>query len=441
RSQVQEELAIPSAASPQGGGNFVDLTDEASLQTRTTAGSSGTLSAPVYTAAVTTVSKPVTASKATAGVNPDLAGLSHPEGSESSEDSFYEIPEMDSNAAKRWYVPSFLRRKTKILSLKSKLAEKEAEAAEVIRLRDQVSSLSGEKSSLAAEVSYLKVTVSQKDHDISLLDSRATSLASELEDAKAACTEAGNKMVSLASKRDRLLSEVSSFRVGFQDFKAKMEAQQEERWLLTHGLKLALLKCLKSSEYQGVLSHALGQAIDFGMQEGLAAGQEHGVAGRGLSVVDAYDSEGAKARYINAVKSLEDAYFPLVDLLRSKKDAGMDEVLDCFLLDGPLADLPETAQLQLCLEQLTILIHHTGDKTVVGETSLSFALMNVHSRATGARKHAAALRKLMIDIVSEPLSSQTWLAKLETDTQETDKNKAKNDKTEYGMEKIEKKDK
>ncbi|GJY96843.1 hypothetical protein Tco_0513753 [Tanacetum coccineum] len=60
-----------------------------------------------------------------------------------------------------------------ILRLKSQLAEKEAEAAEVIRLRDQVSSLSGEKSALTAEVSLLNVTVTQKDHDISLLNSRA----------------------------------------------------------------------------------------------------------------------------------------------------------------------------------------------------------------------------------------------------------------------------
>ncbi|GJR79830.1 hypothetical protein Tco_0150615 [Tanacetum coccineum] len=46
-----------------------------------------------------------------------------------------------------------------ILRLKSQLAEKEAEATEVIRLRDQVCSLSREKSALTAEVSVLKVTV------------------------------------------------------------------------------------------------------------------------------------------------------------------------------------------------------------------------------------------------------------------------------------------
>ncbi|GKD95974.1 hypothetical protein Tco_1379871 [Tanacetum coccineum] len=74
------------------------------------------------------------------------------------------------------------------------------EGAEVIRLRDQVSSLSREKSALTAEVSALKVTVTQKDHDISLLNSRATCLESTLDDAKVAFAEAGNKITSLASE-------------------------------------------------------------------------------------------------------------------------------------------------------------------------------------------------------------------------------------------------
>ncbi|GJS94676.1 hypothetical protein Tco_0801644 [Tanacetum coccineum] len=97
-----------------------------------------------------------------------------------------------------------------ILKLKSKLAEKEAEAAEVIRLRDQVSSLSEKKSALTVEVSALKITITQKDHDISLLNSRATSLASTLDDAKVTCAETGHKITSLGSERDMLASEVSS---------------------------------------------------------------------------------------------------------------------------------------------------------------------------------------------------------------------------------------
>ncbi|GKC08634.1 hypothetical protein Tco_1000244, partial [Tanacetum coccineum] len=555
RLLAREQSTTPSVAPPsQESEGFMDFSAQASLQIRTTVGSSSTLSAPVDTAAATTTS---TKAKLAADVNPDLAGPSQLEESEGSDDSFYELATLDPSKAKRWYVPrwnitndsllddgfschtlvdrvapsalfSTLRsvdcdqlytkfnvgaarqiclgsevtpraehelelkeklnakyaargklleeKDTEILRLRSQLAEKEAEAAEVVRLRDQVSSLSGEKSALTVEVSSLKVTLTQKDHDISLLDSRATHLESALNDAQVACTEAGTKITLLASERDGLASEVSSPRAGFKDFKKKMEIQQEEqaqelynrvaeleallryfqgetefqqeeqaqelynrvaeleahvmdvsgrlegefyptylallaekRWLLTHGIQLALLKCLKSSEYQGILGHALGRAVDFGMQEGLEAGHEHGVARRSLSVVDAYNPEVASADYVNAVKALEDTHFPLVDLLKSKKDDGMDEVLDCFLLDGPLIELPKAASLQPCIKQLSIPIHHAGDKTAVGETSLSFALMNVHARAEGAKKHVAALCQLTMEIVSPPLSSQTWV--------------------------------
>ncbi|GJV40464.1 hypothetical protein Tco_1418904 [Tanacetum coccineum] len=259
-----------------------------------------------------------------------------------------------------------------------------------------------------------------------------------------------NLISSLSSERDGLASEVSTLHSAFRDFKEKMEAQQEaqaqelynrvaeleahvmdvsgrlegefypayltalagRRWLLTHGIELAMVKCLKSPEYQGILGHALGRAVDYGMQEGLAAGHEHGVAGTPLSAVVAYNPETAESNYLDAVRALEEADFPLVHLLKSKKDSGMDEVLDCFLLDGPLADLPEAAHLQPCLEQLSVPIYHADVNAVAGETSLSFALLNVHARAEGAKKHAAALRQLMVDIVSHPLSSQNLLGEV-----------------------------
>ncbi|GJR37036.1 hypothetical protein Tco_1212720 [Tanacetum coccineum] len=339
-----------------------------------------------------------------------------------------------------------------IARLKSLLKEKETEAAEVPRLRDQVSVLAAEKSSLSAEVSALKSDVSQKDTVISLLDSRASHLKSSLDDSQAACDEAKNLISSLSSEKDGLVSEVSILRSSFRDFKDKMEAQQEKqaqelyncvaeleahvmdvsgrlegefypayltalagrRWLLTHGMELAMVKCLKSPEYQGILGHALGRAVDYGMQEGLAAGHEHGIAGTPLSVVVAYDPETAKNNYFGTVRALEEAYFPLIPLLRSKKDSGMDEVLDCFLLDGPLANLPEAAYLQSCLEQLSVPIYYADVNAVVGETSLSFALLNVYNRAEGARKHATALRRLMVDIVSHPLPSQNLLGEAST---------------------------
>ncbi|GJW31575.1 disease resistance protein [Tanacetum coccineum] len=311
-------------------------------------------------------------------------------------------------------IKKYREKDAEIARLKSLVKEKETESAKVPRFRDQ------------------------KDTNISFLDSRASYLKSALDDSQAACTEAKNLISTLSSERDGLASEVSTLQSAFRDFKEKMEAQQEaqaqvlynrvadleahvmdvsgrlegefypayltalagRRWLLTHGVELAMVKCLKSPEYQNILGHALGRAVDFGMQEGLAAGHEHGVAGTPLSAVVAYNPEIAEANYLDAVRALEEADFPLVHLLKSKKDSGMDEVLDCFLLDGPLADLPEAAHLQPCLEQLSIPIYHADVNAVVGETSLSFSLLNVHTRVEGAKKHVAALHQLMVDIVS-----------------------------------------
>ncbi|GJT91876.1 hypothetical protein Tco_1080721 [Tanacetum coccineum] len=447
-------------------------TSQAVVHAKVTVQGSHVADAPVYTAAAAVTSS---RGKMHVASMSDMGGSSQLETSEGSADSFYETAALNSEDAKRWYIPrwnitndsllddgfsyrtliclgSEVRSRTEhelelkeklrvkydargvllkekdveIARLKSLVKEKETESTEVSRLHNQVSVLTAEKSSLSAEVSVLKSVVSQKETDISLLDSRTTYLKSSLDDSQDACDEARNLISSLSSERDGLASEVSTLHSAFHDFKEKMEAQQEaqaqvlynrmaeleahvmdvsgllegefyptyltalagRRWLLTYRMELAMVKCLKSPEYQGILGHALGRAMDYGMQEGLAAGHEHGVARTPLSVVMAYNPEAAKAHYLDAVRALEEADFSLVQLLKSKKDSRIDE--------------------------LSVPIYHADIKTVVGETSLSFALLNVHTRAEGARKHAAALRQLMVDIISHPLSSQNLIGEAST---------------------------
>ncbi|GJW38226.1 hypothetical protein Tco_0064071 [Tanacetum coccineum] len=229
----------------------------ADIPTHVTVPSSRVADAPVYTAADI-----VTSSRGKTLVLPtsDVGGSSQPETSEESTDSFYETTILNSEDAKRWYVPrwnitndsllddgfscrtlvdriclgSEVRSRTEhelelkeklrvkydargvllgekdaeIARLKSLVKEKETESAEVLRLRDQVSVLAADKSLLSAEVSALKSTVLQKDTDISLLDSRASYLKSALDDSQAACDEARNLISSLSSERDGLASEV-----------------------------------------------------------------------------------------------------------------------------------------------------------------------------------------------------------------------------------------
>ncbi|GKF08011.1 hypothetical protein Tco_0042235 [Tanacetum coccineum] len=91
-------------------------------------------------------------------------------------------------------------------------------------------------------------------------------------------------------------------------YPAYLTALAGRRWLLTHGMELAMVKCLKSPEYQGILGHALGRAVDYGMQEGLVAGHEHGIAGTPLSAIVAYDPETAKNDYFDAVRVLVDVF-------------------------------------------------------------------------------------------------------------------------------------
>ncbi|GJW31488.1 hypothetical protein Tco_0051520 [Tanacetum coccineum] len=155
-------------------------------------------------------------------------------------------------------------------------------------------------------------------------------------------------------------------------YPAYLSAIAGRRWLLTHEMELAMVKCLKSPE--GCCGRDMVHGNCLGTQ---------------LSAVMAYNPETAENNYLDAVRALEEADFPLVHLLKSKKDSGMDE-------------------------QLSVPIYHADVNAVAGETSLSFALLNVHTRAEGAKKHAAALRQLMVDIVSHPLSSQNLLGEAST---------------------------
>ncbi|GKB34508.1 hypothetical protein Tco_0879450 [Tanacetum coccineum] len=204
-----------------------------------------------------------------------------------------------------------------IAKLKSLLKEKETESAEAPRLRDQVSVLAADKSFLSAEVSALKNVVSQKDTDISLLDSRASYLKSALDDSQAACDEARSLISSLSSERDGLASKVSTLHAlpSEKRARARLEAQQEEQ---AQDCIISVAE-LEGNEWM-CPDLAWRAAMDYGM-----------------------------TRRVFGVLLARKRFF-LDSFVESKKDSGMDEVLDCFLLDGPLANLPKAAYLQPCLD-------------------------------------------------------------------------------------------
>ncbi|GKE57770.1 hypothetical protein Tco_1496955 [Tanacetum coccineum] len=172
---------------------------QADIQTHVVVQSARTANVPVYTAAAT-----VTFARENVGVTPtsDVAGSSQLETSEGSDDSFYELPALNSAEAKRWYVPRWN------ITNDSLLDDGFSCRTLVDRVAPLAFSLPSEVSALTGEVSALKSTIAQKDIDISLLDSRATYLKSALDDSQAACAEAGSLITSLTSERDRLTSDV-----------------------------------------------------------------------------------------------------------------------------------------------------------------------------------------------------------------------------------------
>ncbi|GJW32927.1 hypothetical protein Tco_0052959 [Tanacetum coccineum] len=64
------------------------------------------------------------------------------------------------------------------------------------------------------------------------------------------------------------------------------------RWVIGHGLRLAVMKCAESTELRQVFANVVSVRIAKGMSEGLKYGIEHGKADQDLVDVEAYDPGG-----------------------------------------------------------------------------------------------------------------------------------------------------
>ncbi|GJW38943.1 hypothetical protein Tco_0064788 [Tanacetum coccineum] len=96
------------------------------------------------------------------------------------------------------------------------------------------------------------------------------------------------------------------------------------RWLLTRGIRLAVVKCLNSPEYLTALGSAISRSIEKGMQDGLSAGINH-----------------------------RKAALTRMKVLR---------ILWIFSAESPLADAPEVSDLQPDIEHLIIPIDRPKDQ-------------------------------------------------------------------------------
>nr|GEZ93154.1 hypothetical protein [Tanacetum cinerariifolium] len=117
----------------------------------------------------------------------------------------------------------------------------------------------------------------------------------------------------------------------------------------------------QSLEYLTALRGVIDRTIDKGIQDGLAAGIDHGRARRGLAEVTAYNPV-LEADYICAIRALHDMDVPLIAQLASHKDASMSELMDLVRLEGPATQTSEAVQLQPSPEQIIFPIYRLKDQ-------------------------------------------------------------------------------
>ncbi|GKC42841.1 hypothetical protein Tco_1060563 [Tanacetum coccineum] len=76
------------------------------------------------------------------------------------------------------------------------------------------------------------------------------------------------------------------------------------RWVVRHGIRLAVHKCVCSVECRSALGRVISMAIHKGIQQGLEAGVVHGKASRSLTPIEACDPE-IEGKYVATVAEFE----------------------------------------------------------------------------------------------------------------------------------------
>ncbi|GJV84458.1 hypothetical protein Tco_1524356 [Tanacetum coccineum] len=332
-------------------------------------------------------------------------------------------------------------RDEEVASLKAQLLVKEAEAADAICLRVEVQTLADrdtvlerEKSELDVKVADLTATVRVREQEVADLDAVVTSVkvhndnlsdqvhildvSSAVLQEKVTAYEnficqlekfQDDRMREMNEKFDKLDTDLVELALHLEErfYPHLLTTISGRRWLLTHGLELAIIKCLHSTEYLSSLGAAIGKAVEKGMQEGLSAGITHGAAGRVLTDVAAYNPS-AEADYLSALQRLQSVNFSLITELKSNKDASIDTIMNLLRLEDSLAERLGLTESQPHVDQLMVPIHHSPDQRVIGASALSLSLDVSSSRVQRIKENIANHRSALHDIfvpLSEPFSA------------------------------------
>nr|GFA21483.1 hypothetical protein [Tanacetum cinerariifolium] len=194
-------------------------------------------------------------------------------------------------------------------------------------------------------------------------EEKSTGLRQELERMRAQFSELQVSNERLSQQVDALQRHVSgeeTLKAAFEDYKrqhdqiveqrcAEMDARLDalsidfdeelyphmltaiagRRWVIGHGLRLAMMKCAESLEMRQAFADVVSAGVAKGMSDGLKHGVEHGHAQLTVESLEAYGPE-AEAKFAAALQSLKDLKYPLLDQLEGLKDAPMDLAIPVY---------------------------------------------------------------------------------------------------------------
>ncbi|GKA09810.1 hypothetical protein Tco_0689243 [Tanacetum coccineum] len=190
------------------------------------------------------------------------------------------------------------QRDAEIAALRTRLEKSEREAAEVV--------------SLCGSISELEVGVAVKSQEVDTFGTKNAELSSKVSALESKRGELKRHDIKLDDKARRFEQKSAELDARIADVRRDMDNDLYphmftvivgRRWLLSHGVHLAMMKCAQSAECQSALGKVITLAVNNGIQEGLEARIEHGRSGRTLAQVEAYDP-GVKDDFVSASGSV-----------------------------------------------------------------------------------------------------------------------------------------
>ncbi|GJY98513.1 hypothetical protein Tco_0515423 [Tanacetum coccineum] len=171
--------------------------------------------------------------------------------------------------------------------------------------------LTKELESLCVQFSDLQVNNDQMSQQVSNLQAQVTGeeriMAAFEEFKKFEDNKVEQRCAEIDARLDKLSVDIDE-----EMYPHMLTAIASCRWVIGHGLRLAVMKCAESSEIRQAFADVVFAGLAKGMSEGLKYGIEHGKAGRDLANVEAYDPE-ANNKLVKALQDLKDLKYPISD--------------------------------------------------------------------------------------------------------------------------------